>query len=98
MKLPVEFSSLFNLRIPPNKLNQYYRERLFELVDFDFTTEERRKTLGNTRYEYVDKLVKDIEKNNCIYQNNGETIGFIYGSFYTILLIFLLKVILTLIK
>ena len=98
MNLPVNFSSLFNLRIPPNKLNKYYRERLFELVDFDSTTEERRKTLGNTRYEYVDKLIEDIEKNNSIYQNNGETIGFIYGSFYTILLIFLLKVVLTLIK
>ena len=83
---------IFNIYIPTDELRQYYRDRLFELVDFDATTDERKKQIGENRYVYIDRLIDDIEKNNKLYQSNGKTIGFIYGAFYTIIIIFLLKI------
>lgn len=87
----MNLKEFFNISLPIDGLRQYYRERLFELVDFDAASEERKKMIGENRYEYIDKLVDDIEKNNLLYQSNGKTIGFIYGAFYTIILIFLIK-------
>jgi hypothetical protein len=85
--------NLFNIIIPIDKLNKYYRDRLFELVDFDAVTAERKKLIGENRYEYIDKLVEDIEHNNKVYQDNGKTIGFIYGALDTILIVFIIKVV-----
>ena len=83
----------FKLDIEPSELQNYYKDRLFELVDYDAVESDRRKLIGNNRYEYIDKLVTDIMQNNQLYQDNGKTIGFIYGAFYTILLIFIIKVV-----
>ena len=83
----------FKLDIDPDELREYYRKRLFELVDYDAIEDDRRKLVGSNRYEFINKLVTDIETNNSIYQANGKTIGFMYGSFYTILLIFFIKII-----
>ncbi|MBQ8131008.1 MAG: hypothetical protein IJ193_00790 [Bacilli bacterium] len=82
---------LFNLEIDAAELNEYYKSRLFELVDFDAIDDDRKKIVGTNRYEYIDKLINDIEKNNKIYCDNGKTIGFIYGAFYTIIIIFIIK-------
>ena len=86
----------FKLDIDPDELREYYRKRLFELVDYDAIEDDRRKLVGSNRYEFINKLVTDIETNNSIYQSNGKTIGFMYGSFYTILLIFFIKIIIIL--
>ena len=82
----------FKLYIEPDALNEYYKDRLFELVDYDALQPERKKLVGVNRYEFIDKLINDIAKNNKIYQDNGKTMGFIYGAFYTILLLFVIKV------
>lgn len=82
----------FKLEIQPSELQEYYKDRLFELVDYDALQSDRRKLVGNNRYEFIDKLVCDIMHNNKVYQDNGKTVGFIYGAFYTILLIFMIKV------
>jgi len=80
------------LEIDPEELKEYYKDRLFELVDYDAIDPQRRKLVGNNRYEFIDKLIHDIIKNNKLYQDNGKTIGFIYGAFYTILILFIIKV------
>ncbi|MBR2247561.1 MAG: hypothetical protein IJ880_11105 [Bacilli bacterium] len=82
----------FKLDIDPDELNEYYRDRLFELVDYDAIQPDRKKIVGENRYEYIDNLVCDIVKNNKIYQSNGKTIGFMYGAFYTIMIIFIIRV------
>ena len=82
----------FKLDIDPSELQKYYKDRLFELVDYDAVESDRRKLIGNNRYEVIDKLVNDIMYNNQLYQDNGKTIGFIYGAFYTIIIVFILKV------
>ena len=83
---------LFNLEIDSAELNEYYKRRLFELVDYDALDDDRKKIVGTNRYEYIDKLISDIDNNNKVYQDNGKTIGFIYGAFYTILLVFIIKI------
>ena len=85
--------TFFNAEFAPDELHQYYRDRLFELVDFDATTSERKKIIGENRYEYIDKIVEDIEKNNKLYQKNGKTIGFVYGTFYTVIVVFIVNII-----